>query len=53
MEFGSQFEDTFRNTDAKEGRAKSTAFREAAENFNFVLLVNEGTYTYAAGVFFQ
>jgi hypothetical protein len=52
-EFGSQFEDKFRNTDAKEGRAKSAAFREAAENFHFVLLVNGGTYTYAAGVFFQ
>jgi len=33
-EFGSQFEDKFRNTDAKEGRAKLAAFREAAENFH-------------------
>jgi len=54
--FDCQFEDKFRDTDAKEGRAESAAFREAAENFHFIILVNKGMknpYTYAAGVFFQ
>jgi len=55
-EFGSQFEDKFRDIDAKEGRAKSAAFREAAENYHSMFLVNKGMknpYTYDVGVFFQ
>jgi len=31
--FSSQFEDKFRDTDAKEGRAKSAAFGETTEDF--------------------
>jgi len=56
LKLGSQFEDKFRDTDAKEGRAKSAAFREAAENFYFIFLVHKGMknpYMYAVGVFFQ
>jgi len=53
-EFGSQFEDKFHDTDAKEGRAMSAAFREAAENFHFIFLVNKGMENpYTSGVFFQ
>jgi len=50
-EFGWQFEDKFCNTDDKEGRAKSSAFRETAENFHSIFLVNKGTenpYTYTS-----
>jgi len=40
-EFGSQFYDEFRHTNAKEGRAEVAAFGEAAENFHFICLVND------------
>ena len=50
-EFGSQFEDKFCDTDSKEGRAKSAAFKETVENFHFIFLVNKGMenpYTYTS-----
>ena len=55
-EFGSQFEDKFRDTDAKEGRAKSAAFKETAKNLYLIFLVNKGMenpYTYTSRIFFH
>lgn len=52
------FYDEFSHTDAKEGWAKAAAFGEAAENFRFVILVDESmedpySHTVTLGVLFQ
>jgi len=54
-EFGSQFNDELRHTNAKEGRAGVAAFGKATENFHFICVVNDSMqnpYLYTSGVLF-